>query len=208
MSNTAPSRADPVVVFPFGRWCPPQETSQPHPPQQQRPVGYTFLYKMANFHGVYLKFDCIDSANFSYDIVKSVFLTVIKSWNDTKSHCSVTAELKYMQFCNEQTRSQPLFSPACPSATYGSARMCRRKNKVWDEMAYPFSNFHSVAVEVGEWISNSISYFTGRMIHCNDHNNTHWPHGPLARYVKLRVTHELGMPGTFSLTPTSKETAS
>ena len=33
MSNTAPSRADPVVVFPLGRWCPPQETSQPHPPQ-------------------------------------------------------------------------------------------------------------------------------------------------------------------------------
>ena len=34
MSNTAPSRADPVVVFPIGRWCPPQETSQPHPPPQ------------------------------------------------------------------------------------------------------------------------------------------------------------------------------
>ena len=33
MSNTAPSRANPVVVFPLGRWCPPQETSQPHPPQ-------------------------------------------------------------------------------------------------------------------------------------------------------------------------------
>ena len=32
MSNTAPSRAYPVVVFPLGRWCPPQETSQPHPP--------------------------------------------------------------------------------------------------------------------------------------------------------------------------------
>ena len=32
MSNTAPSRADPVVVFPLGRRCPPQETSQPHPP--------------------------------------------------------------------------------------------------------------------------------------------------------------------------------
>ena len=31
MSNTAPSRANPVVVFPLGRWCPPQETSQPHP---------------------------------------------------------------------------------------------------------------------------------------------------------------------------------
>ena len=32
MSNTAPSRADTVVVFPLGRWCTPQETSQPHPP--------------------------------------------------------------------------------------------------------------------------------------------------------------------------------
>ena len=33
MSNTAPSRADPVVVFALSQWCPPQETSQPHPPQ-------------------------------------------------------------------------------------------------------------------------------------------------------------------------------
>ena len=32
MSNTAPSRADPMVVFPLSRWCPPQETSQPYPP--------------------------------------------------------------------------------------------------------------------------------------------------------------------------------
>ena len=32
MSNTAPSRADPVVVFPLSRWCPSQETSQPHQP--------------------------------------------------------------------------------------------------------------------------------------------------------------------------------
>ena len=32
MSNTAPSIADPVVVFPLSHWCPPQETSQPHPP--------------------------------------------------------------------------------------------------------------------------------------------------------------------------------
>ena len=33
-----------------------------------------------------------------------------------------------MQFCNEQIRTQPLFSPPCASATYGSARMCRQKN--------------------------------------------------------------------------------
>ena len=33
-------------------------------------------------------------------------------------------------------------------------------------------------------------------------------HGPLTRYVKLRVAHAPGMPGTFSLSPGSKETAS
>ena len=32
--------------------------------------------------------------------------------------------------------------------------------------------------------------------------------GPLGRYVKLRLTHVPGMPGTFSPPPTSKETAS
>ena len=45
MSNTAPSRAEPVVVFPLGRWCPPQETSQPHPPQwtdMQMDVSHDF----------------------------------------------------------------------------------------------------------------------------------------------------------------------
>ena len=33
-------------------------------------------------------------------------------------------------------------------------------------------------------------------------------HGSLTRYVKLRVAHASGMPGTFSPPPTSKETAS
>ena len=33
-------------------------------------------------------------------------------------------------------------------------------------------------------------------------------HGPLTRYVKLRVAHAPGMPGTFSPPPTSKEAAS
>ena len=32
-SSTAPSRTDPLLVFPLSWWCPPQETSQPHPPQ-------------------------------------------------------------------------------------------------------------------------------------------------------------------------------
>ena len=33
-------------------------------------------------------------------------------------------------------------------------------------------------------------------------------YGPLARYVKSRVAHAPGMPGTFTPPPTSKETAS
>ena len=33
-------------------------------------------------------------------------------------------------------------------------------------------------------------------------------YGPLYRYAKLRVVHAPGMPGMFSLPPTSKETAS
>ena len=43
---------------------------------------------------------------------------------------SLLSPSKNMQFCNEQIRTQPLFSPPCASATYGSARMCRRKNKL------------------------------------------------------------------------------
>ena len=41
---------------------------------------------------------------------------------------SLLSPSKNMQFCNEQIRTQPLFSPPCASATYGSARMCSRKN--------------------------------------------------------------------------------
>ena len=41
---------------------------------------------------------------------------------------SLLSPSKNMQLCNEQIRTQPLFSPPCASATYGSARMCRRKN--------------------------------------------------------------------------------
>ena len=41
---------------------------------------------------------------------------------------SLLSPSKNMQFCNEQIRTQPLFSPPCASATYGSARMCTWKN--------------------------------------------------------------------------------
>ena len=37
----APSKADAVLVFPLCRWCPPQETSQPHPPHVSLQNYYT-----------------------------------------------------------------------------------------------------------------------------------------------------------------------
>ena len=57
-----------------------------------------------------------------HDLDKCVLLIVTKFGSDTKS--------KNMQFCNEQIRTQPLFSPPCASATHGSARIWRRKNGV------------------------------------------------------------------------------
>ena len=54
--------------------------------------------------------------NFLYDKVQSVFLIVGKFESDTTSQCSVTIELKYAILW-----TQPLFSPACTSTTYGNA---------------------------------------------------------------------------------------
>ena len=41
---------------------------------------------------------------------------------------SLLSPSKYMQFCNGQIRTQALFWLPCASPTYGSARVCRRKN--------------------------------------------------------------------------------
>ena len=62
---------------------PPRVRHGQWPRWQQRPVGYTFPYKMANFHGVYLKFGRIDSANFLYDKIRRVFLLATNSRSDT-----------------------------------------------------------------------------------------------------------------------------
>ena len=42
-----------------------------------------------------------------------------------------------MQFFNEQTRAQALFTSACTNTTCGSAWMCRRKNHICDLKAHP-----------------------------------------------------------------------
>ena len=76
---------------------------------------------------------------------------------------SLLSPSKNMQFCNEQIRTQPLFSPPCTSATYGSARMCRRKNGV------AFGNWvTSYSQHCQMWgktyqcqISNAVGWFIG-----------------------------------------------
>ena len=35
---------------------------------------------------------------------------------------------------------------------------------MWDEITYPFLNFNGATVEVYEWISNFLPYFTGHAI--------------------------------------------
>ena len=49
---------------------------------------------------------------------------------------SLLSPSKNMQFCHKQIRTQPLFSPPCASATYGSARMCRQKNRSYSEIIH------------------------------------------------------------------------
>ena len=36
--------------------------------------------------------------------------------------------------------------------------------KVWDEISYPFPNFHGATIEVWEWMNNFIPHFTGQVI--------------------------------------------
>ena len=58
----------------------------------------------------------------------NVFFSLSENLEVIRRVTSLLSQSKNMQFCNEQIRTQPLFSPPCASATYGSARMCRRKN--------------------------------------------------------------------------------
>ena len=63
-----------------------------------------------------------------YMIWINVFFSLSENLEVIRRVTSLLSLSKNMQFCNEQIRTQPLFSPPCASATYGSARMCRRKN--------------------------------------------------------------------------------
>ena len=68
----------------------------------------------------------------------------------------------YMQFCNEQTKTQRIFSPACTSTIYDNAVMCRRKNGTFASMCNWFQNksrIHTFAVVWDTWHVNC--YFNG-----------------------------------------------
>ena len=61
-----------------------------------------------------------------YMIWINVFFSLSKNLEVIRRVTSLLSPSRNMQFCIEQIRT--LFSPPCASATYGSARMCRRKN--------------------------------------------------------------------------------
>ena len=71
---------------------------------------------------------------------------------------------------------------------------------MWKEMQYSW-HLNNSKQPFGDW--------TAIPIHITDkHPNGNYLHGPLARYVKLRVAHAPGMLGAFCPPLTSKETAS
>ena len=73
----------------------------------------------------------VSSCKFSwkfYIIRIKVFFSLSENLELIRRVTSLLSPSENMQFRNEQIRTQPLFSPPCASATYHSARMCRRKN--------------------------------------------------------------------------------
>ena len=93
-----------------------------------KPLGLTESFiKSQNSMACILSFVERIQLKILHDIENCVRLIFTKFRSDTMSHFSVLPS-KNMQFCNEQITTQPLFSPPCASATYASARMCRRKN--------------------------------------------------------------------------------
>ena len=68
---------------------------------------------------------------------------------------------------------------------------------------------HKLSVSQTNTRQNIHTKYTGAMpSNDTDRMVMRWCYGPLARYAKLRVAHAPGSPGTFSLPPTLKETAS
>ena len=113
---------------------------QPGPPRahygqwprwQQRPAGGTFPYKMANFHGVYLIFGRIDSTEFFIWYCENClsYCHKISNWYNDPVLCYHRVKYAILQWADKGAAIISLFSPPCASATYGNARMRRRKNR-------------------------------------------------------------------------------
>ena len=102
--------------------CLPRARHGQWPRWQQRPVGYTFPYKMANFHSVYLKLGCINSAEFFiwYSEMCLYYCHKILKWYDKPVRCY--RQVKICSFAmSKQGRSDyfHLHVPAPPAAVPG-----------------------------------------------------------------------------------------
>ena len=109
ISNTASSKADPVMVFPLGRWCPPWETSQPHPPQELQSENAQFWKKKSVIFlsRVTFKFD-----GWPWKTIGHLFYTTLSF----AYHFKAIGEFKLeLQSGNAQFRSKSaIFSPVWP----------------------------------------------------------------------------------------------
>ena len=93
-SSTAPSRADPVVVFPLCRWCPQQETSQP-----THPICHSELREETEQH----------------QLVFHIFLFLSWYFDNKRRFCSVE-HIHYtvwQQPLSSHSQDMPEFSCAC-----------------------------------------------------------------------------------------------
>ena len=98
MSNTAPSRADPVVVFPLSWWCPPQDTAQPHPPQsmlEEFISPFCMQDTLNNKCWPFISKKSVNSLGISYAIWRQIYGSTLAQ----VMACCLTAPSHYLNQC-------------------------------------------------------------------------------------------------------------
>ena len=111
----------------------------------------------------------------------------ICKWYDESLLCC--HRVKICNFAMNKKRTQPLFSPPCASATYGSAQTCRRKNvsnkvSYWpteqkknlsscSDFTIPYKR-ENIAWRLNRWISNHHSLIKPQVSLCWGIQSTWW----------------------------------
>ena len=151
MSNTAPSRADPVVVFPISRWCPPQETSQPHPPPQGTQEYPHFTYLISRLMNTWLPqgpephwawYWCSlpgkVCAQCGFNVLKKIMQTynhMFSLWIKLKYHICKW-QISFVLQCILICSTSYLFNPAV-DFTISSSSLSGYINKLWCHIGIP-----------------------------------------------------------------------